>query len=110
MTEKPDFYKGFFEPESSANTDYQPEYRYNHAKATPRGHLFEMDDTPTRERVRLSHRSNTFIEMHPNGDEVHKIYGNGYVITLGDQNISIGVADTSNNKCNKSLQCFSKNW
>jgi hypothetical protein len=89
MTEKPSNYSGFFEPESAANTDYQPEYRYNHVKETPRGHLFEMDDTPTRERIRLSHRSGTFIEMHPNGDEVHKVFGDGYEITIKDRNVLI---------------------
>jgi hypothetical protein len=31
--------------------------------------------------------------MHPNGNEVHKIFGDGYSITLGDHNISIGVDD-----------------
>lgn len=89
MSEKPSFYKGFFEPESAANTSYQPEYRYNHTKETPRGHLFEMDDTPSRERIRLSHRSGTFIEMHPNGDEVHKVFGDGYEITVKDKNVLI---------------------
>lgn len=48
-----------------------------------------MDDTPTRERVRLQHRAGTFVEMHPNGDEVHKIYGNGYEIVLKDKNVLI---------------------
>jgi hypothetical protein len=89
MSTKPSFYKGFFEPESAANTDYQPEYRYNNITQTPRGHSFEMDDTPTRERVRLSHRSGTFIEMHPNGDEVHKVFGDGYEITIKDKNVLI---------------------
>jgi hypothetical protein len=89
MSEKPNFYKGFFEPESAANTDYQPEYRYNHTKETPRGHLFEMDDTPTRERIRLSHRSNTFVEMHPNGDMVQKVFGDGYEIVVKDKNVLI---------------------
>lgn len=89
MTIKPDFYKGFFEPESAANTQYQPEYRYNHVKETPRGHLFELDDTPTRERVRISHRNGTFIEMHPNGDMVHKVLGNGYEITIDDKNVLV---------------------
>lgn len=89
MSEKPSFYKGFFEPESAANTDYQPEYRYNTITQTPRGHSFEMDDTPDRERVRLSHRSGTFIEMHPNGDEVHKVFGDGYEITIKDKNVLI---------------------
>jgi hypothetical protein len=88
---KPDRYFGWNEPESAANTDYPPVYPYNNVTQTKSGHMFELDDTKGRERVRLQHRANTFIEMHPNGDEVHKIWGDGYVITLGDHNISIGV-------------------
>lgn len=89
MTTKPESYKGFIEPESTANEDTQPEYRYNHVTQTPRGHTFEMDDTPTRERVRLQHRTGTFIEMHPNGDEVHKVFGDGYEITIKDKNVIV---------------------
>ena len=48
-----------------------------------------MDDTPTRERIRLQHRSGTFIEMHPNGDEIHKVYGDGYEITINDKNVLV---------------------
>jgi hypothetical protein len=88
---KPDRYFGWTEPESAANTDYPPIYPYNNVTQSRSGHMFELDDTKDRERVRLQHRANTFIEMHPNGDEVHKIWGDGYVITLGDHNISIGV-------------------
>jgi hypothetical protein len=90
---KPDAFWGWNEPESAANTDYQPVNPYNHTRLTDSGHLIEFDDTKTRERIRVMHRSNTFIEMHPNGDEVHKIWGDGYYITLGDHNISIGVDD-----------------
>lgn len=90
---KPDAYWGWTEPESAANTDYQPVYPYNNVTQTRSGHMFELDDTKDRERVRLQHRANTFIEMHPNGNEVHKIFGDGYSITLGDHNISIGVDD-----------------
>lgn len=77
------------EPESAANTDYQPVYPYNNVIATEGGHKFEMDDTPERERVRLSHRTGTFIEMHPNGDEVHKVFGDGYEITIKNKNVLI---------------------
>jgi len=95
---KPDYFNAWTEPESAANTsinpltkvaDYQPIYPFNNATQTPSGHAFEMDDTPTRERVRLQHRTGTFIEMHPNGDEVHKVYGDGYEITIKDKNILI---------------------
>lgn len=89
MTAKPDFFTAWTEPPSAANTEYQPVFPYNHATQTTSGHSFEMDDTPTRERVRLQHRSNTFIEMHPNGDEVHKIIGDGYEIILQDKNMLV---------------------
>lgn len=106
MSTKPENYKGFFEPESAANTQYQPEYRYNHTIETPRGHMLEMDDTPTRERIRISHRANTFIEMHPNGDEVHKIFGDGYEIVVKDKNVLIkGTCNiTIEGDCNMRVQ------
>lgn len=86
------------EPESAANVDKQPIYPYNNVTETESGHSFEMDDTPGRERVRISHRSGTFIEMHPDGSEVHKVYGNGYEITIQDKNILI------QGKCNITVQ------
>jgi len=86
--EKPDD-GSWSEPESAANEDNKPIYPYNNATVTESGHTFEMDDTPHRERVRLQHRSGTFIEMHPNGDEVHKVYGDGYEITIKNKNVLI---------------------
>ena len=81
---------GWTEPESAANTSYQPLYPYNDAKQTESGHLFEMDDTPIRERIRLQHgKSLTFIEMHPNGDQVHKVFGDDYEITIKNKNVLI---------------------
>ena len=77
------------EPESAANADTPPTYPYNNVTQSESGHSFEMDDTPSRERVRLQHRSGSFIEMHPNGDEVHKVYGDGYEITIKNKNILI---------------------
>ena len=92
MSDKPSFVTTWIEPESAANTSYQPVYPYNNVTQTKGGHSFEMDDTPTRERVRLSHRSGTFIEMQPNGDEVHKVYGTGYEITVQGKNVEINGA------------------
>lgn len=89
MAEQPSFFKGWTEPESAANTDYPPDYPHNHVIQSASGHALEMDDSRDRERVRLSHRTGTFIEMHPNGDEVHKVYGNNYVITVRDNNVLI---------------------
>jgi hypothetical protein len=80
----------WLEPESPAAADEnQPKYPYNRVIQTQSGHSFEMDDTPTRERIRLQHRMGTFIEMHPNGDEVHKVYGDGYEITISNKNVLV---------------------
>ena len=87
--EQPSFFTGWAEPESAANTAYPPQTPFNNVTSTRSGHTFELDDTKDRERVRLQHRTGTFIEMHPNGDEVHKVYGNGYEITIKDKNVLI---------------------
>jgi hypothetical protein len=81
---------GWTEPESAANETYQPVYPYYDIKMTDGGHLFAMDDTPGRENIRLQHgKSNSFIEMHPNGDQVYKIFGDNYEITIKNKNVLI---------------------
>jgi len=78
------------EPPSPASVESPPVYPYNDIKQTESGHSFEMDDTPGRERLRLQHgKSRNFIEMHPNGDQVHKIFGDGYEIIAGNKNVLI---------------------
>jgi hypothetical protein len=77
------------EPESPANSDNPPQYPYNNVTQTESGHTLEMDDTPGQERIRLQHRAKTFIEMHANGDEVHKIVGTGYEIVTKGKNVQI---------------------
>jgi hypothetical protein len=81
---------GWTEPESAVNETNQPIYPYYDVKITDGGHLFAMDDTPTRENIRLQHgKSYTFIEMHPNGDQVHKVFGDDYEITIKNKNVLI---------------------
>lgn len=89
MTTRPSTTNVWIEPESAANTSNPPVYPFNNITQSESGHTFELDDTKGRERVRLQHRSGTFIEMHPNGDEVHKVYGDGYEITIKDKNVLI---------------------
>lgn len=80
------------EPESPATEKNPPQYPYNHVLAsTESGHLIECDDTPGRERIRIQHgKGHTFIEIHPNGDVVHKIYHDEYEIVADNKNVSIG--------------------
>lgn len=77
------------EPQSANNKETPCQYPFNNITQTRSGHSFELDDTPKQERVRIQHRSGTFIEMHPNGDEVHKIIGKGYEIVTKGKNVEI---------------------
>ncbi len=58
----------FMEPESA----YAAQYPYNHVHQTESGHVIEMDDTPTAERLSWTHRSGAYREMGPAGDVVDK--------------------------------------
>jgi hypothetical protein len=78
------------EPPSPASVESPPIYPYNNIQQTESGHSFEMDDTQGRERIRLQHgKSKNFIEMHPNGDQVYKVFGDGYEIIAGNKNVLI---------------------
>lgn len=78
------------EPPSPASTESPPIYPYNNIQVTEAGHSIELDDTPGRERIRIQHgMAKTFVEMHPNGDQVVKIFGDGYEIIAGNKNVSI---------------------
>jgi hypothetical protein len=72
------------EPESTIGL-----YPYNNTTQTESGHSSQFDDTPDFERIRFQHRVGTFIDMHPNGDEVHKVFGDGYEITIKNKNVLI---------------------
>ena len=70
-------------------SDYQAKYPYNNLTQTESGHLFEMDDTPGAERIRLQHRSGTFTETQADGTQIHKIVGTNYEIIAKDNNVLI---------------------
>jgi hypothetical protein len=105
-TEKPASMRGgWILDRSDANEDTPPAYGYNHTMESPRGHMIEMDDTPDRERVRITHQNGTYIEMRANGNGEWKIQKDGYLVTLGDYNVSIGT-DDGNNAQNLNLTVY----
>ena len=62
------------------------------------GHLFEMDDTPGKERVRLMHRSTSYIEYLNDGDRVDNTVGKKYDMVDSDMSIhALGNSFTSIN-------------
>lgn len=76
------------EPEQSA----APEYPFNKITETPAGHIVEMDDTPSNERIRVIHKSGSYVEMKTNGDVVIKSISDNYIVSGG--NVKISSADT----------------
>lgn len=95
--EKPESYNGIFEPESAAKTNKNSAPIYPHNTVLVHddgGNIIEADATPGRERIRISHGSGSFIEIHPNGDINYKSFKDNYFISVHDTNIVVG------GKCN----------
>lgn len=94
MATKPEDDKGWIEPDyGGGNIDdaeeSRPQYPYNRVIQTESGHVIELDDTPGRERVTVTHRSGSSIQMLPNGDVIHKTFGDDYRITTANKNVLI---------------------
>lgn len=69
-------------------TPYDAEYPHNKVIHT-KYHVIELDDTASKERVHIYHKSGTSKEIHPNGDEVDLIKSKRYVVVDSDNNILV---------------------
>lgn len=58
----------FSEPEDA----YGAVYPYNDVLVSESGHVFEIDDTPSAERINLQHRSGSYYEQRPDGSVIRK--------------------------------------
>ena len=65
---------------------YAAVYPFNHVYESESGHLVEIDDTPTKERLHWFHRSGTFTEFHPKGIRVDRTMGHHYDMVSGNKN------------------------
>ena len=63
---------------------YSAAYPFNHVYESESGHLIEIDDTPTKERLHWYHRSGTFTEFHPKGNRVDAVRGTHYHMVTGN--------------------------
>jgi len=70
----------FSEPEVPHNTTYP----YNHVYESEAGHIREMDDTPSHERIHERHASGSGYEIGPDGTKVTRVKGDNYDLTTGD--------------------------
>ena len=73
------------EPKSA----YGATYPHNHVYESESGHIFEVDDTPTAERLHRYHKAGTFEEIRPDGSRVTKIKGSDYELTIGSKSMMI---------------------
>jgi len=64
-------------------------YPYNTVEESDSGHLREVDDTPGFERIKETHRTGTFYEIHPDGSRVTKIVNDDFSVTIGDSGVKI---------------------
>ena len=90
---------GITEPEDLRSNHVYP---HNQVKQSTSGHYEEWDDTPSNERLGLSHKSGTFREIRPDGTKVEKIVGSSYKIIAEGENVYVeGVCNLHvNSNCN----------
>lgn len=87
---------------SEPSPTFAPEYPYNYAHESESGHAFELDDTTGKERVNLSHKNGSFIEMDATGNRVEKVVKDSYTVIMGDDYVAIegNCNITVNGNCN----------
>jgi len=92
------------EPPSPAN----PVYPQNTVYESNSGHVIEIDDSPSAERIHVYHNSGSFVEFHPDGTLVIKSTGHGYTIKLLDENMLVGgsLNITTGGNCNIKAKNF----
>lgn len=64
-------------------------YPYNTVEESDSGHVKEVDDTPGAERIKESHRTGTFYEIHPDGSRVTKVVKDDFSVTIGDKGVKV---------------------
>lgn len=80
---------------------YDAKYPYNRVFISESGHEIHYDDTPGRERIRMSHKSGTYEEIGPDGKQVNMVVGSkseyvkqGLTQTI-DKNVDVKIGGAS---------------
>ena len=64
---------------------YNARYPYNMAVETESGHAFELDDTPSYERINIMHRLGSYMEFRPEGSVQEKVLNNSTKVVDKDE-------------------------
>ena len=86
-------------------TPYAALYPYNTVEESDSGHIREVDDTPNAERIKETHRTGTFYEIHPDGSKVTKVVGDDFSVIIRDKNVKIEGVCNVNVVGNVDLNC-----
>lgn len=70
-------------------TSYAAKYPYNKVIQTESGHILEIDDTPSKERINIFHKSGSYTEINSDGRRVQKIVGDDFEIVKENKNVFI---------------------
>ena len=68
---------------------FAAQYQYNSVEESESGHFREVDDTPGAERIKETHRTGTFYEIHPDGSKVTKVIKDDFSVTIGDKGVKV---------------------
>lgn len=85
-----DIIKDILPSKKEIKSPAKPVYPYNKVVQSESGHVIEMDDTPSAERLAIEHRSGTFQEIHPDGSMVTRVVNDNYTIICKDQEVFVG--------------------
>lgn len=94
---------------SDADPYYTAKYPLNHVYESESGHIQEIDDTPTGERLLRQHMTGTYEEIQPKGDKVVQVVGDNYEVIAGSNFVSVkgDVNLTIDSNCNTYIK---GNW
>ena len=85
-----DIIKDILPSKKEIKSPAKPIYPYNKVLQTESGHVLEVDDTPSAERIAIEHRSGTFQEIHPDGSQVTRVVNDNYTIICRDEEVFVG--------------------
>jgi hypothetical protein len=69
---------------------FNAKYPYNKVLRTESGHLIEIDDTVSKERIHIMHKSGTYVEIDNTGQVVIKSVDDRFDVTTKDNNVYVG--------------------
>jgi len=85
-----DIIKDILPSKKEIKSPAKPVYPYNKVLQSESGHVIEVDDTPSAERIAIEHRSGTFQEIHPDGSQVTRVVNDNYTIICRDEEVFVG--------------------